>query len=134
MQNPTELHWQATKRLLRYLKQTVQYGLQFHKSNTNAIHAFSDVDWARSRDDCRSTEGYCIFLGANLISWSGRKQQIVARSSTEAEYKALSNTAAKLSWILSLCAKLGLHLSTAPTLWCDNIGPTYLSSNPVYHA
>jgi hypothetical protein len=52
----------------------------------------------------------------------------------EAEYKALSNIAAELSWILSLCAKLGLHLSTAPTLWCDNIGATYLSSNAVYHA
>jgi len=91
MQKPTDIHWQSVKRLLRYLKQTIQHGLRIQNSIVNCIQAFSNADWAGSRNDRRSIGGYCIFLGDNLISLSCRKQQTVARSSTEAEYKALAN-------------------------------------------
>jgi len=97
MHNPTDLHWQAVKRLLRYLKQTVHYGLQFYRATSSSIQAYSDADWAGDRDDRRSTGGYCIFLRKNLISCSCRKQHTVAQSSTKAEYKSLANTAAELS-------------------------------------
>ena len=134
MHNPLEPHWQAVKRILRYLKHTISTGLFLHKSPTSAIQAFSDSDWAGDRDDRRSIGAYCIFMGTNLISWRCKQQLTVARSSTEAEYKSLADTASELQWLQSLFSELGLKFSTPPVLWCDNIGATYLTANPVFHA
>jgi hypothetical protein len=85
MHKPIVIHWQSIKQLLRYLKQTLQFSLQIYHSSCNTLQAFSDADWAGSRDDRRSTGSFCIFLGNNLISWSCHKQATIARSSTEAQ-------------------------------------------------
>ncbi|KAM1075302.1 hypothetical protein ACFX2B_019932 [Malus domestica] len=133
MHAPRDQHMQAAKRILRYLKGTVSEGLWFRKGATN-LTAFSDADWAGCLFDRRSTSGYNVFLGSNLISWSAKKQATVARSSTEAEYRSLAHTAAELTWICKKICDLGFPLSQAPTLWCDNISAISLASNPVFHA
>jgi Reverse transcriptase (RNA-dependent DNA polymerase) len=68
MHQPTELHWLAVKRVLRYLCGTLQLGLQISRKSTSQIHAYSDADWAGSTDDRKSTSGFSIFLGSNLVS------------------------------------------------------------------
>jgi hypothetical protein len=75
------------------------------------VSGFSDADWAGCVDDRRSTDGFTVFLGSNLVSWSARKQPTVSQSSTEAEYKAIANVDAEIMWIQTLLNELGiLHL------------------------
>lgn len=98
------------------------------------VHAFSDSDWAGDCTDRKSSSGYCVFLGANLISWSAKKQTTVSRSSTEAEYRSLAYTAAELSWLLMLLRDLHIPVTPTPLLWCDNTSAIALATNPVFHA
>jgi histone deacetylase 1/2 len=119
---------------LRYVQGTLKVGITFQKSNSTLLSAFSDADWAGCLDDRRSTGGFAIFFGPNLISWSARKQATVSRSSTEAEYKALANATAELIWVQALLRELRVSLRARPCLWCDNLGATYLSANPIFHA
>ncbi|XP_041001680.1 uncharacterized mitochondrial protein AtMg00810-like [Juglans microcarpa x Juglans regia] len=89
MQCPKEPHWSAVKRILRYLKSTLNHGLFFKSAFKFTLQAYTDADWPGCPDDRRSIGGFCVFLGQHLISWSSKKQKTVARSSTEAEYKYL---------------------------------------------
>ncbi|GKG11592.1 gag/pol polyprotein [Tanacetum coccineum] len=101
---------------------------------TTCLEAFSDADWAGDSDDRRSAGGFAIYLGSNLISWTARKQRTVSRSYTEAEYKTLADTVAELTWLQALLNELGIRSSSTLILWCDNLGATYLSANPIFHA
>ncbi|KAJ3676869.1 hypothetical protein LUZ60_002593 [Juncus effusus] len=134
MHSPTDTHWGAVKRILRYLKGIITHGLLLRSSPSLRLQAFSDADWAGCPDYRRSTTGYCIFLGPNLVSWSAKKQATVARSSTEAEYRSLAMATAELVWIQFLLRELHILLKEVPILWCDNIGATYLAINPLFHA
>jgi histone deacetylase 1/2 len=131
---PTTVHWAAVKRILRYIKQNTQLGLNIHRSMSTLVSAFSDADWAGNVDDRKSTGGFAVFIGSNLVSWSARKQATVSRSSTESEYKAMANATAEIMWVQTLLKELEVKNPHAAKLWCDNLGAKYLSANPVFHA
>jgi histone deacetylase 1/2 len=131
---PTTLHWTAVKRILRYLRGNATTGLRIGRSSSSLVSAFSDADWAGCPDDRRSTGGFAVFFGSNLVSWSARKQATISRSSTEAEYKSLANATAEIMWVESILNELGVEHPQTACLWCDNLGATYLSANPIFHA
>ncbi|CAA0833069.1 cysteine-rich RLK (RECEPTOR-like protein kinase) 8 [Striga hermonthica] len=134
MHKPTTLHFQHLKRVLRYLKFTINHGVKLRSSPSFGILAYSDTDWGGNSDDLTSTSAYVIFLGGNPVSWLSRKQCTVARSSTEAEYRALATTTAEVMWLSNLLHELKVSSQLSPRLLCDNLGAVHLSSNPVLHS
>ncbi|KAL5787301.1 hypothetical protein ACOSP7_004250 [Xanthoceras sorbifolium] len=94
--SPTVVHWQACRRILHYLKGTLGLGPLFQLVGPLVLESYADADWASCVDDRRSTSGCCVFLGPNLITWYSRKQKVVSKSSTEAEYRALSQAATEV--------------------------------------
>ncbi|XP_022017588.1 uncharacterized mitochondrial protein AtMg00810-like [Helianthus annuus] len=133
MHAPTIDDWNALKRVIRYLQGTSSYGLTLSPCTLVSLRAYTDADWAGCPDTRRSTSGYCVYMGPNLLSWSSKRQSTVSRSSAEAEYRAVANVAAEICWLRNLLLELHHPLRTASLVYCDNISAIYLSGNPVQH-
>lgn len=131
LQHPSHTDFAKVKRLLRFVQGTLTHGLHFSPSSFD-IHAFSDADWAGNPCDKRSTSGFCLYLGSNLVSWTAKKQPTVTRSSTKAEYRSMAQAAAEVSWLQMLLHDMRLT-SSVPMLWCDNLSALSLASNPIFH-
>ncbi|CAM8918414.1 unnamed protein product [Rhodiola kirilowii] len=135
MSQPRIPHLVAAKRILRYIKGTIDHGLSFTPQRQPAtLSAYSDADWAGCPESRRSQSGYLLYIGSNLVSWCSKKQPTVARSSAESEYRALAHACAETTWIALLLSELGANIQYPILLYCDNLSATYMASNPVFHA
>ncbi|KAI0509952.1 hypothetical protein KFK09_010552 [Dendrobium nobile] len=133
MHDPKPAHIYMLKRLLRYIKGTLQFGLPITKTNL-LLKSFSDADWAGDPITRRSTSGYCSFLGDTLISWTVKKQRTVSRSSTESEYRALAALTVDIIWLRKLLTEFGIKQDYATDLYCDNMSAIALANNPIFHS
>lgn len=126
-----EEHWTLAKEVLRYLKGTIDFGLEYSNYQICEPFGFTDSDYAG--DKIKSVSGYAFFIDKSLISWNSQKQPIVALSSTEAEYIALANGAKEAMWLRKFLAELGLDQNQPTTLFVDNQSSMKLALNPEFH-
>ncbi|RVW25708.1 Retrovirus-related Pol polyprotein from transposon TNT 1-94 [Vitis vinifera] len=133
MHSPTEEHMEAVYRILRYLKMTPGKGLFFRKTENRDTEVYSDADWAGNIIDRRSTSGYYSFVWGNLVTWRSKKQSVVARSSAEAEYRALAQGICEGIWIKRVLSELGQTSSSPILMMCDNQAAISIAKNPVHH-
>lgn len=134
MQQPKLRHFQMVKRILRYLKVTINVGHHILAKSDLSLSGYSNSDWAGCKQTRRSTTGFCTKLGVSSVSWSAKKQTTVARSNTEAEYPVMATTTAEILWLTYLLKDLGIRGSSTPVLYCNNVSALYLSVNPIFHA
>jgi hypothetical protein len=133
MHSPTSHHLKIVKRILRYLKSTVTRGIFMKNNGHFKLEGYTDSDWAGNSLDRKSTTGFCTFIGGNLVTWKSKKQTVVARSSAEAEYRAMASTACEIIWLKLLLGDLGIQCTLPIPLHCDNQAAMHIAANPVFH-
>ncbi|CAL5368182.1 unnamed protein product [Camellia sinensis] len=131
----SEIHFQAAKRILRYVKGTIDSGIRFSQVKNFNLHGYSDSDWAGCVDDMRSTSGYCFSFGFGIFSWCSKKQEVIAQSTAEAEAEYVAATAAvnQALWIRKLMTDLHMEQQESTQIFVDNQAAISIASNPVFH-
>ncbi|KAK4351557.1 hypothetical protein RND71_030870 [Anisodus tanguticus] len=133
MHDPRVEHMNALKHIIRYIRGTLDYVLHFYPSSTSTLVSYTYADWVGCSDTRRSTSGYCMFLGNNLVSWSAKRQSTLSRSIAEAEYRGVANVVSESCWLRNLLLELHCPIQKATLVFCDNVSAIYLSGNPVQH-
>lgn len=134
MERPTELHLNSVKRILRYIKGTLELGLVYTKDTGNyIISGYSDSDLAGNVEDRRSTGGVAFYLDESLVTWVSQKQRCVALSSCEAEFMATATAACQGIWLRNLLGQIMDGRPGLVTIYVDNKSAIDLAKNLVFH-
>lgn len=133
MEAPTMTHMKAAKRILRYVEETLNYGLSYTVANDFRLFGYSDSDWGGDVDDIKSTSGFVFFMGAAAFAWSSKKQPIVTLSTCEAEYVAAASCVCHAIWLRNLLGNLKFEQIGATDVFVDNISAIALGKNPIFH-
>ena len=134
--NPDTIHFNAAKRILRYLKGSLNFGLVFkgNKSENFQLLGYSDADWAGSTHDRKSIGGYCFYLNNSLISHMSKKQKTIALSTAESETHAAIQATKEAIWLRNFLEELSFKQNQPTTILCDNQAAIALSHNPEFHS
>ncbi|KAK9062929.1 hypothetical protein SSX86_003558 [Deinandra increscens subsp. villosa] len=133
MSSPRTSHWEAVCHILKYLKGAPGRGILYQNNGHHTVEGFTDADYNGDPTSRRSTTGYCIRVGGNLVSWKSKKQSVVSRSSAESEYRAMAQTTCELVWVRNLLGEIGFKQNKPMNLWCDNEAAIHIANNPVFH-
>lgn len=134
MEKPTVMHLNAVKRIYRYIRGTVDFGLVYSKtSGNNVLNGYSDSDLGGHLDDRKSTSGVAFYLNDNLITWISQKQKCVALSSCEAEFMAATAAACQGVWLARVLRQVTDDFQGPVVLFIDNKSAIDLAKNPVFH-
>ena len=133
MEKPKDAHWQAAKRILRYVKGTKRFGIFYTTSENSELIGYTDSDWVGSIDDRKSTSSYVFHMGSGAISWSSKKQPIVALSTAKAEYVAATTVACQAVWMRRMLKKVCQEQIKGTVIHYDNSSTIAISKNSVFH-
>lgn len=133
MEHPTEQHLLSAKRILRYVKGTSEFGIQYSRKGGKEMLGYADSDYAGDLDDRKSTSGYVFVMSGGAVSWTSKKQPIVTLSTTEAEFVAAAYSACQAVWLRNILEEIGVEQKEGTVLYCDNSSTIKLSKNPVLH-
>ncbi|CAH9119565.1 unnamed protein product [Cuscuta europaea] len=134
MHNPTKQHLGAVKRIMKYISGTLEYGIQYTRVKEFNLRGYTDSDWAGCVDDRKSTSGSVFDLGSDAITWSSKKQETVALSTSEAEYVAARAAAKQALWLRKLLTDLCCKQEEKPEIWCDSKSAIAMAKNPTFHS
>lgn len=130
--NHRAVHWKAVKRILRYLKGTIDFKLHYNRNGNKNLVGYTDSDWASDVDKRRSCTGHFFKLSNGAISWNSKRQQTVALSSTEAEYMAMASCIQESIWLKKFGSELDKSLDGSVQLFCDNRSAINLATSDGY--
>lgn len=131
--NPQEIHWKATKRVMKYLKGTMNFSLCFSEKSSDELVGFCDSDYAGDEKERKSTSGYVFMLYGGPVAWSSSLQRVTALSSSEAEYMSISEALKELLWLRPLMESVGQKQAGPTELKVDNQAAIAMSKNPEFH-
>jgi hypothetical protein len=131
---PKQSHLLAVKRIFRYLKETMNYGLWYPKNHNFQLSVYSDADWANCMDERKSTSGGALFLGDSLVAWLSKKQGSISLSSTKVECIAVATYCTQVLWMIQTLADLEVKYAAPIPIHCDNTSAISVSKNPVFHS
>ncbi|XP_048435495.1 secreted RxLR effector protein 161-like [Pyrus x bretschneideri] len=133
MHSPSVDHVAAVMRILAYLKSALGKEILYVCHGHMRIEGFTDADWASDVTARRSTSRYFTFVGGNLVTWQCKKQNVVSRSSTEAEYRGMAQGVCEILWLRKLLWSLGFKQTEVMEFYCDNKSARDIAENPVQH-